>query len=118
MFSAVGRYEPRRPSGARRSTIVGTRASAPISAAEPEHQVADDRCGDDRRERDRQRQREPELVGGEHEERAGDDHEQRDGRFDQRRSPSSSPSTRRRSGTGSMPQDGVSFGVTALPSPA
>ena len=32
-FSPVARYEPRRPSGARCSTIVGTPASAPISAA-------------------------------------------------------------------------------------
>ena len=35
MFSPVGRYEPRRPSGARSSTIVGTRASAPISPPSP-----------------------------------------------------------------------------------
>ena len=32
-LSTVGAYEPRRPSGARSSTIPGTRASAPISAA-------------------------------------------------------------------------------------
>ena len=47
-------------------------------AAEPEQEVADDGGGDDRAERDRQRQREPELVGGEDEERPRDDHEQRD----------------------------------------
>ena len=35
MLSAVGRYEPRRPSGARSSTIVGTRASAPIRPPSP-----------------------------------------------------------------------------------
>ena len=34
-LSPVARYEPRWPSGARWSTIVGTRASAPISAATP-----------------------------------------------------------------------------------
>ena len=34
-LSPVGRYEPRRPSGARSSTIPGTRASAPMSAATP-----------------------------------------------------------------------------------
>ena len=34
-LSPVARYEPRCPSGARWSTIVGTRASAPISAATP-----------------------------------------------------------------------------------
>jgi hypothetical protein len=33
MLSTVATYEPRWPSGARWSTIVGTRASAPISAA-------------------------------------------------------------------------------------
>ena len=35
MFRPVARYEPRRPSGARSSTIAGTRASLPISAAAP-----------------------------------------------------------------------------------
>ena len=34
-FSTVGAHEPRRPSGARISTIAGTRASAPISPATP-----------------------------------------------------------------------------------
>ena len=34
-FSTVGAYEPRRPSGARSSTIPGTRASAPIAPARP-----------------------------------------------------------------------------------
>ena len=34
-LSAVGSHEPRRPSGARRTTIPGTRASAPIAAATP-----------------------------------------------------------------------------------
>ena len=34
-FSTVGAHEPRCPSGARISTIAGTRASAPISAAMP-----------------------------------------------------------------------------------
>ena len=34
-FSTVGAYEPRRPRGARSSTIPGTRASAPIAPASP-----------------------------------------------------------------------------------
>ncbi len=34
-FSTVGAYDPRRPSGARSSTIPGTRPSAPIIAASP-----------------------------------------------------------------------------------
>ena len=79
MFSPVGRYEPRRPSGARISTIVGTRASAPIRPAEREQQVADERSRDDRTKRLGQREREPEVARRQDEERARDDHEQRDG---------------------------------------
>ena len=39
-------------------------------------------------------------------------------RFAHSRKPSKIPSTRRRSGTGSMPQLGVSVSLTQLPSPA
>ena len=78
MFSAgrqVGAAPPeRRPQQHhRRHARVG--ADQP---AEPEHQVADDRRRDDRRERLGQRQREAALPSRQHEERARDDHEQRD----------------------------------------
>ena len=78
MLSAVGRYEPRRPSGARSSTIAGTPRIGADQPAEAEHQVADDGGRDDRRERHRERQREAVLRAREHQERARHDHEQRD----------------------------------------
>ena len=87
--------------------------------AEPEQDVADHRRGDDRAERLGQREREPELVGGQDEERARDDHEQRDREVrPEQEARRTCRGRRRRSGTGSMPQDGVSFASSALPSPA
>ena len=70
-LNAVGSHEPRCPSGARRTTIPGTRASAPIAAAIPSRTLPDDRADEDREHRRRQRERR-------HEQRADHDHEQRD----------------------------------------
>ena len=70
-FRAVGSHEPRCPSGARISTIAGTRASAPIIPARPSIAFPIRLPDQDREERLRQRQRGDEV-------RAGDEHEQRD----------------------------------------
>ena len=100
-FSPVARYEPRCPSGARCSTIVGTRASAPI-ARRAEHRVADQPADDGREQRLLERE-------GGHEQRARDDHEQADGaqrsarviRRERTPRPAAAP------GTGSIPTDGA-----------
>ena len=68
-LSPVGRYEPARPSGARSSTIAGTRASAPIAAAQPSSALPKIAADEDREQRLGQRE------GGD-EERAGHEHEQ------------------------------------------
>src|SRR3954452_10972859 len=107
MFNAVGRYEPRRPSGARISTIVGTRASAPISAATASialpmtapTSVAASAVPSGRSKYAGRTSTSSEMP-----------------RFVQSSVVSSVPSTRRRSGTGSIPQLGVSCkGARSVP---
>ena len=83
-LSAVGTYEPRRPSGARSSTIAGTRASAPISPATPSiafpirlpTTIASTASGSE---------------SARHEVRARDEHEQRDAEVAPEESVSSEP---------------------------
>src|SRR4051794_12041030 len=99
MLSPVARYEPRRPSGARISTIVGTRPSAPISAATASialpitapTSVAASAVFSGRSKYAGRTSTSSEMP-----------------RFVQSSVVSSVPSTRRRSGTGSIPQLGVS----------
>ena len=64
-------YEPRWPSGARMSTIDGTRASAPIMPATPSMRLPISAADEDREQRLAERERR-------HEQRADDEHEQRD----------------------------------------
>src|SRR5436190_4191195 len=99
MFSPVARYEPRRPSGARCSTMVGTRASAPISPATasiafpitaPTSVAASA------------------VFSGRSKYAGRTSTSSETPRFVQSSVVSSVPSTRRRSGTGSIPQLGVS----------
>ena len=61
MFRPVGRYEPRRPSGARMQHHRRHPRVGADQAAEAEHQVPDDCRRGDRAERDRQREREAAL---------------------------------------------------------
>ena len=103
MLSPVGRYEPRRPSGARSSTIVGTPRVGPDQAAEAEHQVADDRGRDDRADRHRQREREAVLDGGSTRNAPATITSSDTDRFAQSRKPSNVPSTRSRAGHGLDP---------------
>src|SRR5919198_5649253 len=117
-FSPVGRYEPLRPSGARNSTIVGTRASAPISPPTPSRTlpttaaatIAASACGSESAS--------PNSDAGSTRNAPATITSSETDRFAHKRKPSNAPSTRRRSGTGSMPQDGVSVSLTYLPSPA
>src|SRR5262249_11756571 len=96
----VGAYEPRRPSGARRSTMPGTRPSLPIRPARPSRRfpaTAPTRIARSAVFRERAGTRKaPSTITRRLMER-----------LPQRSIVSSSPSTRRRSGTGSMPQFGV-----------
>src|SRR5437763_241508 len=102
MFRPVARYEPRRPSGARCSTIVGTRASAPMSPAtasipfpiRPPTSVAASAVRNGKSKYAGRTSTSSEMP-----------------RFVQSSVVSSDPSTRRRSGTGSIPQLGVSCKV-------
>ena len=104
MFSPVGRYEPRRPSGARSSTIAGTRASAPISPPMPSIRFpttaaatsAPNASGSDRPS--------PPLDPGRTSSAPATITSSETERFAHSRKPSNRLSVRSRSGTGSMPQ--------------
>ena len=78
MLRPVGRYDPRRPSGARWSTIAGTPASAPIRPPMPSIRFPTTAAATIAASCHRQREPEPVLRGREHEERPGHDHEERD----------------------------------------
>ena len=110
MLSAVGAYEPRCPSGARRTTIAGTRASAPIRPASPSIRLpataATRIASSASRSESAGTSSVPATITSSETER-----------LNQSRKVSTPPSTRRRSGTGSIPQAGV-FSLTQLPSPA
>jgi len=109
-LSTLGAYEPLRPSGARSSTMPGTRASAPISAARPRSAFPATA---------------PTTIASKavRSESAGTSSapititRSETERFPQSSVESRPLSTRRRSGTGSMPQLGV-LSLTLLPSPA
>ena len=96
-LTPVGRYEPRRPSGARISTMPGTRASAPIAPATPSMtlpitqptRIATRASGNDSAGTSAA----PATITS-----------SETPRFPQSRPVSSVPSTRKRSGTGSTPQ--------------
>ena len=100
-FRTVGPQEPRCPSGALISTIAGTRASAPISAATPSmalptsppRTIARNASGS-------------ESAGTRYVPATSTSSETP--RLPQRRPWSTRPSTRSRGGTGSIPQAGVS----------
>ena len=105
MLIAVGRYEPRSPSGARISVIAGTRACAPISPAMasirfPIRQPTAIATNAEGRESAGTRIAPATTTSSE------------TPRLPQRSARSKPPSTRSRSGTGSMPQE-VSFSLTA-----
>jgi hypothetical protein len=93
-FNTVAAYEPRRPSGARWSTIDGTRASAPMSAASasielpisPPTRVAASASFSERSKYAGRTRTSSEMP-----------------RLSQRSVVSKKPSTRSRSGTGSIP---------------
>jgi hypothetical protein len=99
-FRTVGAYEPRRPSGARRTTMPGTRASAPMAPARPSKMfpatapitIASTACGS-------------ESIGTSP--AAATITSRLTERFPQSSVRSKRPSTRRRSGTGVIPQLGV-----------
>ena len=78
MLSPVGRYEPRRPSGARSSTIEGTRASAPIRPPSPSIRLPTTAAATIAPIATGSESARPPWRRREHEERARDDHEQRD----------------------------------------
>ena len=105
MLIAVGRYEPRSPSGARISVIAGTRACAPMSPADREHQVPDQAADGDRDERGGKGERR-------HEDRPRDDDEQRDAEVAPEEREVEAAEHAQPLGNGSMPQD-VSFSLTA-----
>src|SRR5579871_658250 len=99
-LNAVGSHEPRCPSGARRTTIPGTRASAPIAADSPSKtfpataptRIASSAAGSESAGTSRA----PITITRSETER-----------FPQSSSESSAPSTCSRSGTGLIPQLGV-----------
>ena len=101
-LSAVARYEPRCPSGARISTIDGTRASVPTAAAAPSMMqpatdattIASSACFSDSPGTSSA----PATITS-----------RLTARFPQSSSVSPSPSTRSRSGTGSIPHCGASL---------
>ena len=108
MFSPVGRYEPRRPSGARSSTIVGTRASAPISPPSPSNTLPTTAAATIAAIATGSESASPPCDAGRTRKAPATITSSDTERFAQSRKPSNVPSTRRRSGTGSMPQFGVS----------
>jgi hypothetical protein len=100
-LSAVGRSEPRRPSGARSTTIAGTRASAPIIPATPSIALPTMPAT-----RIAAKAPPSESVGTRNAPATITSSETE--RLPQSRNVSRNPSTRKRSGTGSIPQLGVS----------
>ena len=101
MLRTVGAYEPRFPSGARSSTIPGTRPSAPISAAAARSALPaiapTTIASSASRSESAGTSRAPITITSSETER-----------FPQSRSESRKPRTRSLSGTGSMPHGGVS----------
>ena len=118
MFSPVGRYEPRRPSGARISTIVGTRASAPIRPPSPSSTLPTIAAATIAPSATGSESPSPNCVGRQDEERAGDDHEQRDGEVRPEQQPVEHAEHAQALGNG-VDAPGRRVGsVIALPSPA